>query len=179
MTEKFGSTMGSIPKGMGAVPKEILENFTKKDSDNPELIRVCICCGGGFSSSAMARHVEKEIKEKGMEDKLKIYFSPFVLAPTLFDYFDVFMVCPHLQYEVKGFVSKYGNVHPVYVLPSKMYGHLHVDDVYQDAKDILYIWKKTGMNPFNFPGEDQNVNRMKRMKAYRIEHKDWNPEDMF
>lgn len=170
--------MGNIPAGMGNVPQEILDNFVKTDNDDPELVRVCICCGGGFSSSAMARHVEKEVADKGMEKKLKIYFSPFVLAPLLFDYFDVFMICPHLQYEAAPFVKKYGNIKPIYVLPSKMYGHLHVDDVYDDARDILYVWEKTGMNPFNFPGEDKNINRMTRMKSYRQTHKGWTPDQM-
>ena len=31
------------------------------------MLRIAICCGGGFSSSALAAHLEKETKEKEPE----------------------------------------------------------------------------------------------------------------
>ena len=31
------------------------------------MIRILLCCGGGFSSSAIATRMEKEIKEKNLE----------------------------------------------------------------------------------------------------------------
>ena len=48
------------------------------------MIRILLCCGGGFSSSAIATRMEKEIKEKvdpnkwicvGVEDKNVIVVS--------------------------------------------------------------------------------------------------------
>ena len=41
------------------------------------MLRVCICCGGGFSSSVLMRKVKSELVEKGYDDKLKIGFCPF------------------------------------------------------------------------------------------------------
>ena len=31
------------------------------------MIRILLCCGGGFSSSAIATRMKKEIKEKNLE----------------------------------------------------------------------------------------------------------------
>lgn len=44
------------------------------------MIRILLCCGGGFSSSAIATRMEKEIKEKNLEDKYNIEFLPFGLG---------------------------------------------------------------------------------------------------
>ena len=44
------------------------------------MIRMLICCAGGFSSSAMAEKAKKEIIEKHMEDKISIDFAPFSMA---------------------------------------------------------------------------------------------------
>lgn len=38
------------------------------------MIRILLCCGGGFSSSAIATRMKKEIKEKNLEDKYSIEF---------------------------------------------------------------------------------------------------------
>ena len=44
------------------------------------MIRILLCCGGGFSSSAIATRMKKEIKEKNLEDKYSIEFLPFGLG---------------------------------------------------------------------------------------------------
>ena len=31
------------------------------------MLRIAICCGGGFSSSTMAAHLNKQLKEKQLE----------------------------------------------------------------------------------------------------------------
>lgn len=33
------------------------------------MLRIAICCGGGFSSSALAAHLEKESEEKGLKER--------------------------------------------------------------------------------------------------------------
>ena len=43
------------------------------------MIKILFCCGGGFSS-AIATRMEKEIKEKNLEDKYSIEFLPFGLG---------------------------------------------------------------------------------------------------
>ena len=41
------------------------------------MLRIANCCGGGFSSSTMAAHLDKQLKEKGLEDEVFLEFIPF------------------------------------------------------------------------------------------------------
>jgi len=135
------------------------------------MIKILICCGGGFSSSAMAAHVRKQIETEGFSDKLSIDFSPMGLAHELVDDFDVIMACPHLRYLLEEYNRK--RIHdriPIYVLPPMMYGSMIVCEVYQDALDIIEGFKANPVNPFHFPGEE-NIVRTRRKVAYRNYHK--------
>lgn len=42
------------------------------------MIKILLCCGGGFSSSYVAERMKKEIKSSGMEKDVMIEFSPFL-----------------------------------------------------------------------------------------------------
>lgn len=131
------------------------------------MIRILICCGGGFSSSAMARKVANEIAEKNLQDEISIDFEPFSRSYLRVDEADVIMVCPHQKYRVKEFVDKYiQDKLPIYLIPPRIYGSMPVEEVLQDAKDILEEFHKTKMNPYHFPGEE-DVMHIKRAKAYR------------
>lgn len=44
------------------------------------MIKILLCCGGGFSSSALSSKAEKEIIENNMENDFHIEFAPFMLA---------------------------------------------------------------------------------------------------
>lgn len=131
------------------------------------MVKILICCLGGFSSSAMSVKMSKEIKEKGYEDRVSIDFQPFALSHKVMDQYDVVMCCPHLKFEIGSFMKKYGEIEtPIYLLPPKMYGSMNVEDVYEDALDIVEGFKETKTNPFHFPNED-NVMRIKRICSYR------------
>lgn len=131
------------------------------------MVKILICCLGGFSSSAMSVKMSNEIKEKGYEDKISIDFQPFALSRDVMNQYDVVMCCPHLKFEISTFMKKYGDIEtPIYLLPPKMYGSMNVEDVYEDALDIVEGFKETKMNPFHFPNED-NVMRIKRICSYR------------
>lgn len=41
------------------------------------MIKILLCCAGGFSSSALSTKVEKEIIENKMQNDYYIEFSPF------------------------------------------------------------------------------------------------------
>ena len=78
------------------------------------MIRALICCGGGFSSSALMVQLNKDAKLKGVDDQIKFIFCPFTMvkemrelrrartnAMTLFDaeeadVYDIEMLSPHL-----------------------------------------------------------------------------------
>lgn len=62
------------------------------------MLSVCICCGGGFSSSVLMRKVKSVLVEKGYDDKLKIGFCPFKEVHEHYGEYDVVMACPHLSY---------------------------------------------------------------------------------
>lgn len=131
------------------------------------MVKILICCLGGFSSSAMSVKMSNEIKEKGYEDQISIDFQPFALSHDVMNQYDVVMCCPHLKFEISTFMKKYGDIKtPIYLLPPKMYGSMNVEDVYEDALDIVEGFKETKMNPFHFPNED-NVMRIKRICSYR------------
>lgn len=106
------------------------------------MLRVCICCGGGFSSSVLIRKVKGELVEKGYDDKLKIGFCPFKEVYEHYDEYDVVMACPHLSCKLDDYIDKYGNQVPIYVIPAMMYGTMNVKEVYQDALDIYEGYKK-------------------------------------
>ena len=130
------------------------------------MIKMLICCAGGFSSSAMAEKAKKEIIEKHMEDKISIEFAPFSMAARELGGYDLLMVCPHQKYQVKNYNEQYvKNQIPIYLIPPKLYGTMAIEEVYQDAKDILEIFKSNPQNPCHFPGED-DVMRIKRSVAY-------------
>ena len=96
------------------------------------MIKILICCLGGFSSSAMVKKVKSEIIENNLQKEMSVDFSPFMNANKLYHEYDVIMVCPHTRYEVNGFVKKHYDLNiPIYVLPPKMYGLMKFDEIIQ------------------------------------------------
>lgn len=131
------------------------------------MVKILICCLGGFSSSAMSVKMSNDIKELGYEDKVSIDFQPFSLSHTVLNNYDVVMCCPHLKFEMTKYLQKYTDINkPLYLLPPKMYGTMNVEDVYEDALDIIEGYQKNPVNPWHFEGED-NVMRIKRVCSHR------------
>ncbi len=136
------------------------------------MFKMLLCCGGGFSSSAMAKHVQDELIAEGKGEEACIDFSPFSLMPRVIDQYDIIICCPHLQMEMPAFFKKYDVKVPLYILPTRMYGLMKFTEVYEDALDAVQIFKETGMNPVHFPGEN-NPLTVKRYLSYRKTHGDW------
>lgn len=129
------------------------------------MIKILLCCGGGFSSSYINQRMKKEIIEKNLENEVMIEYSPFSLALEKVADFDIIVCCPHLNIYVKKMAKEREIPIPMYLLPPRMYGKMEIMEIFQDAKDIIDIFAKTKTNPVNFPGED-NVLRIRRMGAY-------------
>ena len=72
------------------------------------MIRILLCCGGGFSSSAQTVRAQKEIIEKGLQDELAVEFAPADVGVRNFEGFDVIFLCPHRKYRVKEYNEKHG-----------------------------------------------------------------------
>ena len=119
------------------------------------MIRILICCLGGFSSGAMVNKIKNEIIKNNLQDKMYVDFSPFSNAKKLFHKYDVIMVCPHMRYEVQGFVKNQDDLDiPIYVIPPKMYGLMNAKEIYIDAEDIIKGYNKCRVNPWHFQGEE-------------------------
>lgn len=129
------------------------------------MLRILLCCGGGFSSSYVTERMKKEIIENHLGDEVMIEFSPFSIALEKIKDFDIVVCCPHLNIYVKQLVAKQDIPIPIYILPPRMYGRMEIQEIYQDAKDIIDIFYKTHQNPVHFPNED-NVLRITRQCAY-------------
>ena len=130
------------------------------------MIKILLCCGGGFSSSFVAERMKKEIQNLGMEDDVMIEFSPFSIARNRYLEFDIVVCCPRLNIYVKQLVEKEDIPIPIYVLPPRMYGNMEIKEIYQDACDLIQMFQETHQNPVHFPHED-NVLRITRQCAYR------------
>lgn len=94
------------------------------------MLKVFISCAGGFSSSALVQKLQKDIIAQNMEDKIQVEFSPFRLAVDDFEGQDIIMVCPHQYYQVTEYNEKFiKNRIPVYVIPTRVYGTMHLDTI--------------------------------------------------
>ena len=82
------------------------------------MLRIAICCGGGFSSSALAAHLEKETKEKHLEDRATFIFIPINNLIKRMDEVDVALVCPHMEFKVRSDAPKY--TIPVSIIPPRL-----------------------------------------------------------
>lgn len=130
------------------------------------MIRVLLCCGGGFSSSYVAERMKKEIIAKNLSNQLEMEFSPFSLVLEKIDNFDIIICCPHLNIYVKQLLEKTDVQVPIYILPPRMYGNMEIEEIYQDVIDLLEIYQQTHMNLVHFPDEE-NVLKITRQKAYK------------
>lgn len=130
------------------------------------MIRLVICCGGGFSSSFLAAHVAKEIKKQQKETEIEVSFKAFTLFKKEYQNYDVAMLCPHLYQSAKLFVEEAQPTIPLYMIPPLIYGTMRLQDLLEDAQDILAIFNENHVNLAHFPGEE-NALQIKRQKSYR------------
>ena len=134
------------------------------------MLKIVISCGGGMSSSALSKHMKDEIKARGLEDEIKIDFIPFPLLilkkgdnlsfpiqtdKNSFD-FDIAMLCPHLRYfAIRAIEENNGNVRiPMYILPTLMYGRMNLQDLIEDAEDLLALYQDSDELLYHFPEEE-------------------------
>lgn len=130
------------------------------------MLKILICCGGGFSSSYVTERMKREIVEKKLQDEVYIEFYPFSLVKEKERDFDIVMCCPHLKIYVERLLNETAMSIPIYLLPPKMYGFMQLEEIMLDAKDVIAIYQETKMNPVHFPGEEKLL-RIKRGVAYR------------
>ena len=130
------------------------------------MLRLAICCGGGFSSSALAAHMEQEIKQQQLEDKISFVFIPVHALTERQDEVDIAMVCPHSEYYVRQNSAKGVYRIPVTIIPPKLYGLMKADAFIEDAQDLLELWKQGGKNMMTCPEEPRPL-AVKRGVSHR------------
>ncbi len=138
------------------------------------MLRILLCCGGGFSSSAITVRMQNEIKERGMDDQYSIDFFPLEMevaglnnTQEVFKDYDVVICCPHLKMVVRRMMESGIEYNiPIYILPPKMYGMMILDEIIADCEDVVEMYNKDHKNPVYFPGEE-NIMKVKRGVAYR------------
>jgi PTS system cellobiose-specific IIB component len=116
------------------------------------MVHILLCCGGGFSSSALAAKLKKDIQQYQLEDQFEIEFSPFMIAQEKMDRFDIVVCCPHLTYDVKKMVQNASPDKPIYILPPRMYGLIDIRELSTDVLDVLEMYSQSPINPVHFPG---------------------------
>ncbi len=130
------------------------------------MLRIAICCGGGFSSSALAAHLEQEVKAKNLSDRASFIFIPISKLVARQGEVDVAMVCPHMEWKVRDDSEKGLYNIPVTIIPPRLYGLMPADDFMDDAEDIVELWNKGGKNMMTFDDEPRPL-AVKRTVSHR------------
>lgn len=128
------------------------------------MLRIAICCGGGFSSSALAAHLEKETKEKNLGERVSFIFIPIDHLLDRMNEVDIAMVCPHMEWKVRSDAPKY--TIPVTIIPPRLYGLMPATDFIDDAEDLYELWKNGAENMVTFPDEPRPL-QVKRTTSHR------------
>lgn len=130
------------------------------------MISIVVCCGGGFSSSFMAKKVEKEIIDLKKENDFKVTFMPFGSFMKNPEGFDVAMLCPHLRYKAQEWLKDIELDFPVYMIPTQLYGLMTAETIIEDAEDIIEVFKQHHENLAYFAGEGDCTRNMRKV-SYR------------
>ena len=144
------------------------------------MLRIAICCGGGFSSSTMAAHLNKQLEESEYKDKVFLEFIPFSglwgesaafssgQIKERQDEVDVALCCPHLEFPAKD-ATKQGKLRiPVFILPMRLYGQINIEQVVEEAEDVLELWNNGVPNPIVFPDEPRSMTATRN-----VSHRRW------
>lgn len=144
------------------------------------MLRIAICCGGGFSSSTMAAHLNKQLAESPYKDDVFLEFIPFSAlwgesaafvsgsVKERQDEVDVALCCPHLEYPAKDAVKQNRLRIPVFILPMRLYGQINIEGVVEEAQDVLELWKNGAQNPITFPDEPRSMTATRS-----VSHRRW------
>ena len=144
------------------------------------MLRIAICCGGGFSSSTMAAHLNKQLAESEHKDDVFLEFIPFSglwgesaafsngQIKERQDEVDVALCCPHLEFPAKD-ATKQGKLRiPVFILPMRLYGQIDIANVVEEAEDVLELWNNGVQNPIVFPDEPRSMTATRN-----VSHRRW------
>ncbi len=116
--------------------------------------------------------MQRQIIDQGLGDQYSMDFYPLGVAGSKyvkdkFKDYDVIICCPHLKMVVKGMLDSDEEYDiPIYLLPPKIYGNMHLEDIIMDCEDVKEMYDNGASNPITFPNEE-NLLKIKRNCAYR------------
>ena len=120
------------------------------------MLRIVLCCQGGGSSGYLTLHLRKQLEEQGLGERASFSFMAFGGLAKYQDRYDIAMICPHQEYEIKMHAADFHI--PVYVIPMVMYGTMPAEYLIEDAEDLMEVWKAGGAaNPITFPDEPRSM----------------------
>lgn len=131
------------------------------------MLKMLISCGAGMSSSALTVHMQKEIEQRGWQNQVKVDFLPFPLLMTQqkeLDY-DIALLCPHLMYYAKNAIKEKELHIPMYIIPSLLYGRMDLQELMEDAQDLLLLYKGSKELLYHFP--EESLLDIKRNTSHR------------
>ena len=144
------------------------------------MLRIAICCGGGFSSSTMAEHLNKQLVDKHLDQDIFLEFIPFAnlygddsafvtnVKRDRQSEVDVALLCPHLEYPAADAVKQGKLRIPVFILPMRLYGQIDIENVVEEAEDVIALWKSGVPNPIVFPDEPRSMTATRN-----VSHRRW------
>ncbi len=133
------------------------------------MLTIMITCRGGFSSSYISAVLNRQLKEKGLDDKVRFLYKPYDQYKNndRIDEADIIFLSTRLQYVSEKLAERYPGK-PFYVIPTRMYGLVNAEDYIEDAEDVLAAFRETGKNPYCFEGEERAI------RNYRtVSHRKW------
>ena len=127
------------------------------------MIRIAICCGEGFSSGFLSRHLAMNTVRENLQDQVSFEFIPFYQLYDRQKEVDIAMIMPHIEPQVRKDTREYSI--PFYIIRYKVVIKPTVRDYLDDAEDILAMADgKPGI--YCFPGEEL-ITRVSRLVSYR------------
>lgn len=130
------------------------------------MLHILICCNNGFSSSFLARKMQKELQARGLKEELTIDYADIYTMKKDKKNCDVILLCPQSYLEVLISIQHEKSEIPFYMLPPKLYASMNFDAIIEDAIDITALYQKTPLHPMHFPKEE-NIMSIKRSCSYR------------
>ncbi|MBR4446127.1 MAG: hypothetical protein IKS37_09585 [Solobacterium sp.] len=134
------------------------------------MIRIAICCGEGFASGFLSRHLAESTVKEHLQEQVSFIFIPYFQLYERQDEADIAMLMPHIEPMAKEDKKEYHI--PLYIIPFKVVIMPPAADYLSDAE---YILEETGGKGglFYFPGEEKTafVNRIGSRRKWEAAHK--------
>ncbi len=115
------------------------------------MLRIAICCGEGFASGFLSRHLAESTVKEHLTDKVSFKFIPFYQLYDRQDEVDIAMSLPHIEPQIKAETREFHI--PIYIIPFKVVIKPKAAEYLADAEDIMELAQGKG-GLICFPGEE-------------------------